>query len=128
MISTENWKYFPARKLVEIDLAGTKFYLDLRLWECRDVNDFSNKFSIDDLYDHPCGGFICCFDLKAKNLFQGTKEEFELRKHELKIVRLPSIKKMDPVGYRALQGMHPRKEITPLIEKKRLRKSKGKRL
>lgn len=128
MISSENWKYFPARKLVEIDLAGTKFYLDLRLWECRDVNDFSNKFSLDQLYDHPSGGFICCFDLKTKNLFEGTKEAYEARKHELKIVRLPSIKKMDPVGFRAMCGLAPKNDKTPLLEKKRVRKSKGKKL
>lgn len=128
MTLTENWKFFPARKLVEIDLAGTKFYLDLRLWECRDVNDFSNKFSIDQLYDHPSGGFICCFDMTTKNLFEGTKEQYEARKHELKIVRLPSIKKMDPVGFRAMCGLPPKKEKTPLLEKKRVRKSKGKKL
>lgn len=128
MISTENWKYFPARRLVEIDLAGTKFFLDLRLWECREVDDFSNKFSLDELYDLPGGGFICCFDLKKKNLFEGTKGEYELRKHELKIVRLPSIKKMDPVGHRALMGLPPLKEQPALLEKKRIRKSRGNHL
>lgn len=127
MINTDFWKYFPARKLPEIDLADTKFYLDLRLWECRDVDDFSNKFSLDDLYDHD-KGFICCFDLKTKNLFHGTKEEYELRKHELKIVRLPSIKKMDPIGYRAFLGLPPKKETEALLKKNRLKKSKGKSL
>jgi hypothetical protein len=129
MISTENWKYFPARELVKIDLAGTKFYLDLRLWECREVDDFSNKFSLDQLYDHPSGGFICCFDPKTKNLFEGTKEQYEARKHELEIVRLPSIKKMDPIGHRAMIGLPPRQEKKSLLEKKRTRKkSRGKKL
>lgn len=122
------WENWPARKLPEINLAGTRFYLDLRLWECREVNDFSNKFSLDDLYDLPKGGFICCFDLKTKNLFQGTQEEYDARKHELKVVRLPSIKKMDPVGWRVLEGLPPIKEQQPLLEKKRVKKSKGKKL
>jgi len=127
MIPLENWKNFPARKLPEINLAGTRFFLDLRLWECRDVDDFSNKFSLDDLYP-TSKGFICCFDLTTKNLFYGSKEEYEQRRSELKIVRLPAIAKMDPVGYRAMMGLPPKKEGLPILEKKRVRKSKGKRL
>ena len=122
------WENWPARKLPEINIAGTLFYLDLRLWECRDVNDFSNKFSLDDLYDLPGGGFICCFDPNTKNLFHGTQDEYDSRKHELKVVRLPSIKKMDPVGWRVLEGLPPKKEKQPLIEKKRVKPSKGKKL
>ncbi|MBH2005298.1 MAG: hypothetical protein I8H66_11460 [Sphingobacteriia bacterium] len=127
MIPQEYWKYFPARKLPEINLAGTRFFLDLRLWECRDVDDFSNKFSLDDLYP-TSKGFICCFDLTTKNLFHGSREEYEQRKQELSIVQLPSISKMDPVGYRAMMGLAPQKQGQPLLEKKRIRKSKGKRL
>jgi hypothetical protein len=122
------WNNWPARKLPEINVAGTAFYLDLRLWELREVNDFSNKFSLNDLYDLPNGGFICCFDLKTKNLFQGTQEEYDVRKHELKVVRLPSIKKMDPVGWRVLEGLPPKKEMQPLLEKKKIKISKGKKL
>lgn len=122
------WENWPARKLPEISIAGTSFYLDLRLWECRDVNDFSNKFSLDDLYDLPNGGFICCFDPTTNHLFKGTQEEYDLRKHALKIVRLPSIKKMDPVGWRASQGLPPKKAQQPLLMKKRIKPSKGKKL
>jgi len=116
-----NWENWPARKLPAINLAGTQFYLDLRLWECRDVNDFFNKFSLDDLHELPNGGFICCIDLKTKNLFHGTRDEYDARKHELKIVRLPSIKKMDPVGWRAMQGLPPKHE-------KQINRSRGKKL
>lgn len=127
MIPLENWKHFPARKLPEIDIAGTMFILDLRLWECREVDDFSNRFSLDDL-DVTSNGFTCCFDLTAKNLFHGTREEYEQRRQDLSIVQLPSISKMDPVGYRAMMGLAPLKQSQPLLEKKRVRKSKGKRL
>lgn len=106
MIPQENWKYFPARKLPEIELAGTMFFLDLRLWECREVDDFSNRFSLDDL-QVTSKGFTCCFDLTTKNLFRGSREEYEQRKQELAIVQLPGISKMDPVGYKAMMGLAP---------------------
>ena len=127
MIPQEYWHLLPARKLPEIDLAGSKFFVDYRLWECRDVNDFSNKFSLDDLYENG-KGFICCFDVKTKNLFHGTKEEYEARKDELKIVKLPGLKKMDPVGYRAMLGLPPVKAKRSLIEKNRIRRSRGHQL
>lgn len=121
------WENWPARRLPEVDIAGTKFFLDLRLWECREVEDFSNKFSLDDLYDRG-KGFIFCFDHQTKNLFQGTKEQFDARKHELTVIRWPSLQRLDPVGYRALMGLPPKVEKQALIQKKRIRPSKGKRL
>lgn len=127
MIPLENWKHFPARKLPEIDIAGTRFILDLRLWECREVDDFSNRFSLDDLHvTH--NGFTCCFDLTAKNLFHGTKEEYEQRRQDLSIVQLPSISKMDPVGYRAMMGLAPQHPTLSCHEKNDVHPSKGKRL
>lgn len=121
------WENWPARKLPEVDIAGVKFYLDLRLNECREVEDFSNRFNLDDLYDRP-NGYIFCFDPKTKNLFEGNKEQYELRKHELKVIRWPSLKKLDPVGFRALMGLPPKKEKTALLEKKRVKKSKRRKL
>lgn len=121
------WENWPARRLPEVDIAGTKFFLDLRLWECREVEDFSNKFSLDDLYDQG-KGFIFCFDGKTKNLFNGSRQEFDKRKHELTVIRWPSLQKLDPVGYCALMGLPPKVEKQALIQKKRIRPSKGKRL
>ncbi|MES2328214.1 MAG: hypothetical protein V4539_01340 [Bacteroidota bacterium] len=121
------WENWPARKLPEVDIAGIKFYLDLRLNECREITDFSNRFSLDELYGHG-SGYIFCFDVQTKKLFEGSKQEYELRKHELKIIRWPSLQKLDPVGFRALMGLPPKKEKQTLLQKKRNRKSKGKKL
>lgn len=94
------WQHWPARELPKIDIGGTQFFLDLRLWEMRDVDDFMNKFSIDDLFETGTG-FKLCFDPKTRNLFDGSAEEYENRKEELKIIDLPSLEEMDPVGWEA---------------------------
>ncbi len=94
------WQHWPARELPKIDIGGTEFYLDLRLWELRDVDDFMNKIRIDDLYETETG-FTLCFDQQKKSLFEGTEEEYEQQKDSLKIVELPSLGEMDPVGWKA---------------------------
>jgi|GEM_PF-6475144 len=121
------WENWQARKLPEVVIAGVKFYLDLRLNECREVEDFSNRFSLDDLYDHG-RGYIFCFDPKTRKLFEGGKQEYDSRKHELKVNRWLSLQKLDPLGLRALMGLPQKKEKLSLLPKKRNRHSKGKRL
>ncbi|MES2329985.1 MAG: hypothetical protein V4539_10305 [Bacteroidota bacterium] len=94
------WQHWPARELPKIDIGGTQFYLDLRLWEMRDVDDFMNKICIDDLFETE-NGFKLCFDPKTKNLFQGTEEEYHALKDSLKIIELPSLGEMDAIGWKA---------------------------
>lgn len=113
------WENWPARKLVEITIDGNLFYLDMRLWECREVNDFTNKFSLDDVTISD-DAIHFCFDPKTKNLFQGTSEEFQARREELKLIHLPPLRLLDPIGYRAKMGLSPIKTVT--------RKRKGKQL
>jgi hypothetical protein len=94
------WKHWPARELPKIDIGGTEFYLDLRLWEFRDVDDFMNRINIDDLFDTETG-FVLCFDPSTKNLFQGTEEEYQQLKDSLKIIELPSLGELDAIGWKA---------------------------
>ncbi|MES2373464.1 MAG: hypothetical protein V4557_12840 [Bacteroidota bacterium] len=86
-----------ARQLPIIEIGGTKFYFDLRLWQFRDVDNWANQFQVDDLFE-TARGFKLCFDTAKKNLFVGTAEEFKANKDAI-IVTLPSIKKMDPLGH-----------------------------
>lgn len=94
------WKHWPARELPKISIGGTEFYLDLRLWEFRDVDDFMNRINIDDLFDTETG-FVLCFDPITKNLFQGTEEEYQQLKDSLKIIELPSLGELDAIGWKA---------------------------
>lgn len=97
------WSNWGARKLPEINIGGTQFYLDLRLNEFREVNDFSNRIDLDLLKDTD-NGYQLLFDPKIKNIFSGTQAEFEKREMELVVVSLPSLEKMDPLGFSMLIG------------------------
>jgi hypothetical protein len=86
-----------ARQLPIIDIGGTNFYLDIRLNQFRDVNNFANSISLDDLYETPDGDFKLGFDKRTKNLFTGTREVFDSAKHAVEVT-LPRLDKMDPLG------------------------------
>ena len=86
-----------ARQLPIIDIGGTNFYLDIRLNQFRDVDNFANSISIDDLYETPEGDFKLGFDKLKKNLFTGTREEFDSAKYAVEVT-LPRLDKMDPLG------------------------------
>ena len=122
-----NWSNFPARKLPEIDIAGIKFYLDLRLLEFREVDDFSNRFSVDQLIAYPGGGFIIWIDMNTKKIFEGLQEDAATRQLNLRTVRLPALEKMDPVGYRALKGLPPKLISSKRLKKKIVKPNKGQR-
>jgi hypothetical protein len=86
-----------ARQLPIIDIGGTNFYLDIRLNQFRDVNNFANSISLDNLYETANGDFKLGFDRSKKNLFTGTREEFVVAKHAVEVT-LPRVDKMDPLG------------------------------
>jgi hypothetical protein len=111
------WSQWPARKLVEIEINRVRFYLDLRLWECRSVKDFSKKFSLDRVImmkDH----IRLCWDPRTKNVFQGNQDELHQRQHEMRWYQLPTIDQLDPIGYRAHLGYAPMTQKEMEIEQK----------
>ncbi|MDB5229221.1 MAG: hypothetical protein JWN76_26 [Chitinophagaceae bacterium] len=99
------------RELPKIEIGGVDFYIDLRLNEFRQVHNFMNRFSIDDLYETE-KGFLLCFDPQTKNLFNGTMQEYDSRKDLLEL-ELPMLKQMDPVGFKRM--IDKWKEDNPLL-------------
>lgn len=88
-----------ARELPKIEIGGTLFYLDLRLNEFRECENFMNRMSLDSLHEIE-GGYMVCFDPNTKNYFEGNREEFDHRKDvDLLWVKLPSLQEMDPPGF-----------------------------
>ncbi len=87
-----------ARELPKIDIGGTMFYLDLRLNEFREIENFANRINLDDLYETATGEYKLWFDKGTKNLFLGTPEEFAIHKKAV-AVTLPSQQQMDPLGF-----------------------------
>jgi len=145
-----------ARELPKIDVAGELYYIDLRLNEFRHVDDFMNRIFIDDDLYEKDEKFMLAYDKVHKCVFRGDKEEFDARNGKgIVIVELPSLEKMDPVGFqwlcanieehqRSLTALlrfadqhmkwmeedrkKKQKKIRPLLEKKRVRKNRGKKL
>lgn len=92
------------RELPKINIGGTLFYLDLRLNEFRECENFMNRLNLDDLNEIE-GGYLVCFDPKTKNYFEGGQEEFEKRKDvDLVWVTLLTLQEMDPLGFKWLMG------------------------
>ena len=88
-----------ARELPKIDIGGTLFYLDLRLNEFRECDNFMNRMHLDDLNEIE-GGYQVCFDPRTKNYFEGEPDEFEKRMEvDLLWVKLPTLQVMDPLGF-----------------------------
>jgi hypothetical protein len=148
------------RELPKIDIGGTQFFIDLRLDEFRQVANPFNRIHFDMMFES-VDGFLIQFDPKTKNAFEGSEAEFGHRQ-DLITVELPSLEKMDPVGFRNMVDrwkednpiqnalinqlavvVHNRespkqteiktigqvvREHKSLLEKRRIKQSKGKKL
>lgn len=148
------------RELPKINIGGTEFFIDLRLDEFRQVANPFNRIHFDMMFES-VDGYLIQFDPITKNAFEGSEAEFGHRQ-DLITVELPSLEKMDPVGFRNLVDgwkqdnpiqnalinqlavvVHNRedpkqteiktigqvvREHKSLIEKKRIKQSKGKKL
>jgi hypothetical protein len=99
------------RELPKIDIGGTDFYLDLRLNEFRQVENFMNRISLDEIYE-TATGYGILYDPLSKNFFKGDGEEYHQRK-DLMNVQLPSLEQMDPVGFKSL--VNGWKENNPIL-------------
>lgn len=99
------------RELPKIDIGGTDFYLDLRLNEFRQVENFMNRISLDEIYE-TATGYGILYDPLTKNFFKGDGEEYHHRK-DLMNVQLPSLEQMDPVGFKSL--VNGWKENNPIL-------------
>jgi hypothetical protein len=109
-----------ARELPKIDIGGTLFYLDLRLNEFRECDNFINRINLDDLNEIE-GGYQVWFDPKTKNYFEGSQDEFEKRKEvDLLWVKLPTLQVMDPMGFEWL--MEEIREGSPIIARAHFQK------
>jgi hypothetical protein len=85
-------------QLPKVDISGTEFFIDLRLEEFRQVSNPFNTISFVELMENE-EGYVLCYDPVKRTAFRGDMEEFEERKAELKLLQLPKLQDMDPVGF-----------------------------
>jgi hypothetical protein len=85
-------------QLPVIDIGGTAFFLDMRLQEFRQVDNPFNSIGFVEFLETE-KGLSVQFDLSKRTVFHGSVEEGKLRKAEIKLINLPPLWKMDPVGW-----------------------------
>ncbi len=86
-------------------MAGTDFFLDIRLNEFRERNDFSNRISLDSLR-HEEQGMALFFDKKLKTVVLAGIDISNLPDH-IELVTIPPLTDLDPVGAAKHYGADP---------------------
>jgi hypothetical protein len=94
----------PERLLPEINIAGILFHVDIEKLEFRQVADPSNRMPIIGAKEE-MGFSHFLFDTKTKNLFTGDTKMPDGIPGHVRIVLLPPLKELDPVGLARQQGL-----------------------
>lgn len=84
------------RKLPVVTIAGTEFYVDVRLEELRQTDSPRNTISFDEFSETFNGKNTVLFDCKSKNVYRGTEKEMANR--DVVLIKLPSLFEMDREG------------------------------
>jgi hypothetical protein len=92
------------RLLPEINIAGTIFHVDIEKLEFRQVADPSNRMPIIGAKEE-MGFSHFLFDTKTKNLFTGDAKMPDSVPGHVRIVLLPPLKELDPIGLARQQGL-----------------------
>lgn len=95
-----------SRSLPVFNIAGTEFYVDMRLNEFRQKNDPYNRISMDEIREDTSGNLITGFlyDLKTRNVFTGEASPDNLPPN-VKLVIVPPLTELDPVGLARRYGL-----------------------
>jgi len=88
------------RALPIVDIAGQSYFIDLRLYEFRHVENFMNRVFIHDDLQEKGDKLYLLYDKFHQCVFRGGQAELEQRKDkEIVLVELPSLEKLDPIGF-----------------------------
>jgi hypothetical protein len=91
------------RKLPEVDIGGTMFYVDSKLQEFRQVDNLFNAIEFHECLENE-KGLQLQFDLAKKTIFHGTPEEAKQRKDQIMAVKLKPLYQLDPLGWIERKG------------------------
>lgn len=90
-----------ARTLPKIQIEGTDFWVDIAKHELREVSDPYNRFSMGDVKEE-MGFSYFLYDTNTKNLH--LHQDIADVPDHVRIVLLPPLKDIDPIGLAARQG------------------------
>ena len=94
----------PERTLPKMQIEGTDFWVDMKRHEFREVSDPYNRFTMGDVKED-MGFSHFLYDTTTKNLYLHPDQE-NIPDH-VRIVLVPPLKDLDPVGMAERQGMRP---------------------
>jgi hypothetical protein len=92
------------RELPRIDIAGTMFLADIEKLEFREVANPLNRMSMLDAKEE-MGFSHFFFDTRTKNLFTGATDIPSGIPGHVRIILLPPLKEIDPVGLARRYGL-----------------------
>ncbi|MBS1525314.1 MAG: hypothetical protein JST19_06685 [Bacteroidetes bacterium] len=85
-----------ARQLPIFNMAGTDFYVDIRLNAFREVNAPWNAISFDEIVDHDNTSALA-FDTRTHNVYTGIIDPDHIP-DEVVLVIVPPLAELDPAG------------------------------
>lgn len=116
--------------LPTIEIAGHTFYVDIRMNKLRPKDDFlSNGISfceIEDYLNEEKEVYIIPYDPQKKELGKIDYETITEIPKNLIIVKIPSIDKLDPVGWNRQHGYDLKTGLNKLSQQMEFRANSGK--
>lgn len=92
------------RTLPKMQIEGTDFWVDMKRHEFREVSDPYNRFTMGDVKED-MGFSHFLYDTTTKNLYLHPDQE-NIPDH-VRIVLVPPLKDLDPLGLAERQGLRP---------------------
>jgi hypothetical protein len=89
------------RELPQVDIHGTRFHVDVRNEEFREVANPANRITFDALNETPTGQNTFFYDITTKNVYRGSMEEMTTS-DQVRFTKLPSIWELDREGMRQI--------------------------
>lgn len=80
-----------------VDIHGTKFHVDVRNDEFREVDNILNRIPFEALNETPTGHNTFFYDTSTKNVYRGSFDEMTTNEH-VRFTKLPSFWDLDREG------------------------------
>lgn len=81
----------------EVDIHGTRFLVDVRNEEFREVQNPTNRIPFEALNETPTGHNTFFYDASTKNVYRGSIDEMTTSEH-VRFTKLPSLWDLDREG------------------------------
>lgn len=93
----------PVRELPVVRIYGTDFLVDIQKHEFRELADPFNRMTLGDVPENE-GFYKLFYDTDTKNIFLGSHSLYSKFPPSVRVVIVPSIRTLDPVGIAMRQG------------------------